>query len=318
MANPNLKPNTSREIIGRFFERLEGMAKASWVFDIAHYNPNSDQNSELYTQLADSPAFKQWLGGRDVKDLDGNELAVINERYQASIRDFVDNWRYDKTGQLDARLSEFSGRSITHWAKLVTSLLQSGTTLAGIDGAAFFGNGHYAGQNNNLTATDNALFNVATANNPTTVEFEAAVGAAIEQMLGWVDEEDEPVNEDAMQFRIVVPKNFIRVSQAATQNEVISDSSGAQTNTLANSDWSVKVSPNARLRASGDDTRFYIFRTDGSSKAAILQERGGLKMTAKAEGSDFEHDHDMWEFGAKAVRGTGLFNWHKAARVTLS
>lgn len=318
MANPTLKPFTSREIIGRYYEKLEGLAKTAWVFLIAHYNPNSDQNSELYTQLDNAPAFKEWLGGRDVKDLDSNELAVVNARYQSAIRDWVDNWRYDKTGQLDARLREFSGRSITHWAKLVTALLQAGTTLTGIDGAAFFGNGHVGSQNNNLTASDNSLLNVAAPTNPTPVEFEAVLGAIIQEMYGFVDEEDEPVNEDAMEFVAVVPVNMMRSGMAATSNLVLSDSGGAQTNTLLTSDFKVTVVPNPRLRASGDDTRLYVFRADGSSKAVVLQERGGVSMTAKAEGSDFEHDTDMWEFGSKAVRGTGLFNWHKAARATLS
>lgn len=318
MANPTLKVNTSREIIGRFYEQLEGVSKASWVFDIAHYNPNSDQNSESYAQAGMTPSFTQWLGGRDVKDIDFDELIVINDRYQAALRDYVDNFRYDKTGQLDARIGEFAGRSVTHWAKLVTALMQGGTSTTGIDGAAFFSASHHDSQNNNLTASDNTLFNIATANNPTTVEFVDCIGAAIQEMYGWVDEEDEPLNEDAMKFRIVVPTNMSRVANAAVQNSVISGSGGAQTNTLLNANYQVDVSVNPRLRAAGDDTRFYVFRTDGSSKAVILQERGGVQMTSKAEGSDFEHDEDMWEFGAKAVRGTGLFNWHKAARVTLS
>jgi phage major head subunit gpT-like protein len=313
-----LKANTSKGIIGRYFNKLNAIQAASWAFLVAHFNGNSNASSETYTQTSPTPQFNPWVGMRNVKEIDPFDLIVLNEKYEATLRDYADNFKYDKTGQMDARINGFATRSVTHWAKLLTALLKLGTSTTGADGANFFGNGHHASQNNALTTSDDSRLTVVSATNPTAVEFANVVGAVIAIMQGWVDTENEPLNEDASEFLVVVPPGMGFAAQQAVMKSVISDSNGAKDNPLIDGDMTIQVAVNARLNAAGDDDDFYVFRTDGDTKAAILQELGGLSLSAKAEGSDFEHDTDMWEFGAKVNRGVGLFNWENAAKVTLT
>lgn len=311
----NMNALTSRAIQGMFFNALISVMGASWAMAVSHYNGNSDQNSEQYAQLGATPQFNEWIGGRNVKTLDPKTLTIANVKYEATLADYADNFKYDKTGQMRNKVNGFARRSVTHWAKLLTAALRLGTSTAGADGQTFFSANHHGSQNNLLTASDNSLLNVAAPTNPTAVEMANVIGACIAIMQGWVDDADEPLNEEAAKFLIVVPPNMGFVAQQAATKASFT---GGADNPIFDANFEVEIAVNARLNASGEDDDFYIFRTDGDTRAAVLQEQEGIKLSSKAEGSDFEHDTDMWEFGAKAVRGVGLYNWENAAKVTLS
>lgn len=310
-----LSNHTSKGIIGSFYNTLAGIQAASWAFLVSHYNPNSDQSSEEYLQTDPTPQFQPWQGMRDVKDVDPFSLTISNVKYEATLRDFADNFMYDKTGQLQNRISGFARRSVTHWGKLLTDAIKLGETSTGADGAAFFSAAHHSSQNNLLTASDNSLLNVATPANPTAVEMADVIGAVISIMRGWTDTEDEPLNEEAESFHVMLPSNMGWAGSQAAGKSIISDSNGAKDNPLLGSGLNLTIGTNARLTST---TELYVARVDGDTKPCILQERGGLKLSAKAEGSEYEHDTDKWEFGAKTVRGVGLYNWENMAKVTLS
>lgn len=308
-------PNTSKGIIGRFFNTLGLIQMASWAFMISHYNPNSDADSEEYLQSGMTPQFAPWIGNRDVKDIDFNSLIINNVKYQNALRDFADNFRYDKTGQLQPRINGFAQRSVTHWGKLLTDLLKLGESTAGADGQNFFSAAHHNSQRNLLAAAHIPKLAVVDKTAPTPVEMSTAILHVITYMLQYVDDQDEPLNETAKKFLVMVPPTLHAPSLQATTKAVLA---GAQDNPIIDSGYTVELVMNARLSAAGDQDDFYVFRTDGDTKPCLLQERGGLKLSAKAEDSEYEHDTDMWEFGAKAVRGVGLFNWENAAKATLS
>ena len=310
-----MKANTSRDIIGRYFNTLAGIMMASWAFRIAHFNANSDQDAETYLQFGATPQFKEWLGNRSVKDVDPTSITIGNVKYEATLRDFADNFKFDKTGQLMTRVNGFAKRGVTHWGKLVTDLLRLGDSTAGADGANFFSAAHHGSQNNLLTASDNALLNVATATNPTAAEMANVIGAVVAIMQGWVDDQDEPMNEDAQKFLVMVPPNMGFAAQQVVTKSVLA---GGVDNPLLDTQYEINVQVNARLNQSGEKDDFYVFRLDGDTKPIILQEQSPLQLSSKAEGSDYYHDTDKWEFGAKATRGVGFFNWENAAKVTLS
>ncbi|MEP3478003.1 MAG: Mu-like prophage major head subunit gpT family protein [Fuerstiella sp.] len=310
-----LSAHSSRSIIGMFYNKLNAISAMSWAFMVAHYNPNSDQTSEEYLQTSETPQFQPWVGMRDVKGLDEYSITVPNVKYQAALREQGDFFRYDKTGQLMDRIGGFAKRSVTFWGKLATQAIQLGTSSLGTDGEIFFSADHYDGQRNILTANEESELAVVNPLKPTSVEMADAFGTVITYMQGYVDTQDEPLSEDATSFHIMVPQNMSWAAQQAISKAVISDSSGAKDNPLIGSNFNITVSVNPRLPRNAE---FYVFRTDGDTKALMLQERGGLKLSAKAEGSEYEHDTDMWEFGAKTVRGVGLYNWENAAKATLS
>lgn len=135
---------SSRAIIGRFFQRLEVVQAQSWVNQIGMYF-SSDQESETYKWLGQSPAMREWIGGRHAKGFRENGITIANKKFEATLTVPVDWLRRDKTGQLQVRIDELVGRTVTHWGSLLSSLILAGESAACYDGQFYFDTDHSEG-----------------------------------------------------------------------------------------------------------------------------------------------------------------------------
>lgn len=311
---------SSKAIMGMIYAAIEGLAKASWVNRIALRNDQSEQKSEEYPLLSQTPQFREWIAGRDARRLLVETLTLVNRKYEATVEDFVDNWRFDSSGMLQRRVDGFAARAETHWAKLICDLLPLGTSTLTYDNQNFFSASHSFGESgtlsNLLTNATYSELDVATPAAPTTIEMANAINAAVNHFFTFKDDQGEPINEDAEKFLVLCPVNHARSARAAVGKELLASGSTAIDNPLRNNGFIIDVVPTARLTQTD---RFYVFREDAQIPAVILQEKQpGLELTKKAEGSDYEHDKDMWQFGAKANRAAGLFGWQSAIQVVLN
>lgn len=292
---------------------------SAWASRVAHTNLNSDQKSEEYLLTSMTPAMRRWVGGRDAKRLLTESITLINEKFETTVVDARENWQYDKTGQLNTRLNDLVTRTMTHWNKLASELLIAGGSTLTYDGQYFFDTDHSFGLSgtlkNLLTASEVTTLNVTTAASPTAAEMADAIYGVINWFYTFKDDVGEPINEGAERFMVVVPANLAAPARTAATKAILNNGSGSLDNPLLGSGFTIDVVPNPRLSTT---TEFYVLREDGSLKPFILQQRGQVRLTAKAEGSDFEHDTDQWEFGASAERIAGLFGWQSACKATLS
>ena len=55
---------TQRAVIGEYFRRLNQDTGTGWVNMVSNYF-ESDQASERYAWLGQSPAYREWIGGRN-------------------------------------------------------------------------------------------------------------------------------------------------------------------------------------------------------------------------------------------------------------
>ena len=310
---------SSRAIIGMFFLKLEGAMRAAWAQRVAHTNFETDQSSEEYLLASMTPAMRRWIGGREAKRLLTESITLLNEKFELTIVDKIDNFKYDKTGQLSTRLNDMVTRTFTHWNKLCSELLVLGTSTLTYDGQYFFDTDHSFGASgtlkNLLTASEVSVLNVSTPASPTVAEMADCIYGVVNWFYTLKDDVGEPINEYAEQFMVMVPPNMSGAARTAATKGVIVNGAGSLDNPLIGADFRISVVVNPRLTATD---AFYVLREDGSLKPFILQQRGPLRMTSKAEGSDFEHDTDQWEFGASAERQAGLYGWQSAMKATLS
>ena len=306
----------SRAIIGEFYNRLAQDEGIPWVNGTSmHFM--SDQASEIYEQLGHVPTMQEWTGGRNAKMLDllGN-ITIINKHYESTLHVLKSEIRRDKTGQVQVRLNDQVTRAQSHWAKLLTDLIKTGQTVAGQDGQFFFDTDHQEG--NNTTNQDNDLTtNITAASAPTAVEMETALFGMIAQLLGFLDNENQPMNEDAKEFTVMVRQNMMAAATAAIKATMITDSSGSKTNVLATlGDFKIDLAVNARLTATDE---FYVFRTDGhGTKAFIRQEETPLTVTRLAEGSDEEFKNKRHLYGIDTWRNVGFGMWQHAILQTFT
>lgn len=304
---------SSRAIIGEFYNRLEQNIGAEWI------NPlsmpfNSDQGSEEYKWLGMAPAMREWVGGRQAKGFRENGITIKNKDFEATMEVLVKELKRDKTGQILVRIKEMADRANAHWAKLLSTLIINGETSLCYDGQYFFDTDHSEGDSG--TQDNDITYNVTTTTAPTAAEMESVILKAVEQILGFKDDQGEPMNEGAAQFRVMVPVPFMSAAAAALKNPVIVDGSGSRTNTITNlGGFSFALDVNTRLTWT---TKLLVSRADGNTKPFIRQEEEALSIDAIAEGSELEFRENKHWYGCKASRNVGYGYWQQACLVTLT
>lgn len=311
---------SSRAIIGEFFWRLEQDAGLSWANQIS-MQFTSDQEAETYPWLGQSPVMREWIGGREAKGFRENKISIENKHFEATMQVLVKELRRDKTGQILIRIQNLAERTNTHWASLLSTLIQNGASQVCYDGHYFFDTAHQEGksgvQSNKITVTLSTLpipsDERGIATDPSVRVMKSAIFKGIKQIIGIKDDVGEPMNELARSFLVMVPTDFMDVTSAAISNQVLS---GAETNDLANNrNFNVTYVVNPRLTWSD---KFVIFRNDGSVAPFIRQEETPVQMNAIAEGSEEEFKNKRHLYGVDAWRNVGYGYWQKACQVTLA
>jgi phage major head subunit gpT-like protein len=309
---------SSRAIVGMYYARLEANPGMAWIDGISNLF-GSDQASETYNFLGQSPAMREWIASRQAKGFSGQGVTIVNKHYEATIEIQKKDLRRDKTGQIRTRIEEFSDRAQTHWASLLSTLLINGPSTACYDGQFFFDTDHSEGdsgtQDNDITVDISALpaavHGATTA--PSVEEMQQVMLKTIAQIMSFKDNQGEPMNENARRFLVVVPTALYLVAVAAVSTLT---TAALQQNLNPNIIAGLTVDVQMNPRLTWTDS-FAVFRTDSPIKAFIRQTEQEVELKAKAEGSEFEFDNDAWQFGIDAWRGVGYGYWQRACYVTM-
>jgi phage major head subunit gpT-like protein len=280
---------TSRAIIGAIYNALT-MGDGSYV-DRYAMRVSSKQETETYGWFGQVPVMREWIGGRDPKRLRDFTWTITNKDYEATLEVLVKEMRRDATGQLMPRIAELARRVNSFPAKLMTQKIIDGESVACYDSQYFFDTDHSEGSSG--TQDNDRTSAAATGTTPTVQEMRDAILSAIEAIIGFVDDQGEPMNEDAKVFEVMTPMNSSHYWQIAKQALGATTFGGGETNILANLDgYTIRLVPNARLTWT---TKFAVFRTDAQTKPFILQEEVPLNVSAVAEGSQLEFtDRKHW------------------------
>jgi len=310
---------TERQVIGTFYKTLSQDIGASWIGGLSNYF-TSDQASEEYAWLGMAPALRQWVGGRLAKTLREAGLTLTNVHYEATLDILLRDLRRDKSGQALIRMAEMARRANAHWVSLLSTLIAAGESTVCYDGQYFFDTDHSEGdsgtQSNDITVDISAVpaENHGTTTLPSVEEMQWAIFKGIEAIIGFKDDQGEPMNEDGTQFLTMVPMTFMQVGLQAVATPYQVSSSQLALSELQR-DFSIKVVPNARFTWTD---RFPVFRTDSNVKALIRQEETKVSLKAKGAGSEYEFDNDAWQFGIDTWRTVGYGYWQNACLVTLT
>lgn len=307
---------SSRAIIGEYFAALEADLTQTWTPAISNYF-TSDQESETYKWLGQVPQLREWIGGRHAKGLRTDGITVANKPFEATLEVGVDEIRRDKTEQVMVRVRELAQRTNSHWAKLLSALIENGATTACYDGQYFFDTDHSEGESG--TQSNSISSDITTTTAPTAGEMETGILKGIQQILGFKDNEGEPMNESAREFLVMVPLPYMSSAASAIGSTVIVDTAGVggRSNTIitlgAVGGFAIKLAVNPRLTWT---TKFAVFRSDSPIRSLIRQEEEKVTMAAIAEGSELEFNDNLHRYGVKALRNVGYGLWQRACLVT--
>jgi len=301
---------SSRAIIGEFRNKLDAQAGMEWISQISMLF-QSNQESETYAWLGMSPAMRLWVGGRNAKGFRENGITIKNLTYEATLEVLVDEIRRDKTGQVMLRVAELAQRTNSHWASLLSTLIIAGESTVCYDGQLFFDTDHSEGdsgtQDNDLTGA------AATGTQPTAAEMETAVMACVSAILGYKDDQGEPMNEGASNFLIMVPKEYLGPAAAVLNNPYIAAGQSNLVRNIQGFNFSLAVNP--RLTSAA---KFFVFRTDGQTKPFIRQQEEEVTLSAIAEGTELEFRENKHHYGVKAIRNVGYGYWQHGCLYTFT
>lgn len=309
---------SSRDIRGMYFARLEQVPGMAWIDGVSNLF-GSDQASETYNFLGQSPVMREWLASRQAKGFSGQGITIVNKHYESTIEIQIKDARRDKTGQIRARIDEWTDRAHTHWASLLSTLLLNAATTAAYDGQFYFDTDHSEGKSGSqsnkidvdISALPAAVHGVVTA--PSVEEFQQAILKGIAQILSFKDNEGEPMNENARRFLVKVPVSLYLTAVAAVSTlATMALQQNLNPNIIAGLTVDVQMNP----RLTWTD-QFAVIRTDSGTKAFIRQNEQEVELKSKAEGSEFEFDNDAWQFGIDGWRGAGYGYWQRACLVTM-
>lgn len=311
MPNEGVQSLTSRDIMGMMYAQLEDPGQGGgWPSQIGMYIP-SDQASETHKWLGAVPALREWVGSRKANRLRDQGVTIENVKFEGTIEIPLDLMRRDKTAQVQVRINDLMKRANQHWRKLASLRIDGGESLPCYDGSNFFATDHE--DHKSGTQSNKLSINVVDKTAPTATEFVDVILEMVQAILGFKDDQGEPMNDGASEFLVMVPINYMGVAKKALGNDFIA---GGDSNILTVDDeFRIRLAVNQRLTWTD---KLAAFATDSYMKPFILQEEDQIRISGKAEGSDFEHDFDAHEYGVKALRNVGPAFWQMACMAALS
>jgi phage major head subunit gpT-like protein len=274
---------------------------------------NSDQSAETYAMLGYPPALREWIGGRQAKGLRASNFTITNKHYEGTLEVSVKDVRRDKTGQIMARVDEFTDQSDIHWSTLLAALLEAGESSVCYDGQYFFDTDHSEGDSG--TQDNDLTYAAATGTSPTKEEMQLAILQSISAIVAFKTDTGAKMNPGARAFTVLTPPTYYPIGLAAVSDILNAALSANMNPNRIGGGFSVNVEMVPDLTWT---TKFATVRTDAPIKPLIRQEETELMFKSKAEGSEFEFDNDAWQFGVDGWRAAGYGLWQRACLTTFT
>lgn len=219
----------------------------------------TDRENVLFSGGAPSVVERTAPLTRDkIKDI---AFSILNVTYDAIHRTTREAYMDDKVGRMLRVARELGVKIAAHPARLITDLVNAGTTGLGYDGAAFYADSHQHGAE---TAYDNKL---ASSGIDTLAHVITDVWAAINYFMGVKDDKGDAVfsSVEDKQFVIQMPPAAERFIREATSAQYLGDVSNVLVGRVKFGYW---VDGNL-----SDSADWFMHCVTPDRKPFILQER---------------------------------------------
>lgn len=289
-----------------FFERFE---KTPTHFQELATRVPSTTDAETYRWLGTVPRMREWGSGRLARGLRTERYSVENLKYESTIEVDRDEIADDQTGQIRVRIGELASRAATHKDYLLAQMLINGGSsgFESYDGVPFFSTNHVSGASG---TQDNALAPVAEAvdNQPTTAEFRDSLKQAVSSILGFRDDQGDPLAHSASGLVCVVPPKMLFTALEGVNATLATGGS----NVL---EGAARVVAMPWLT---DGATYYLLKTDGVLRPFIFQDREPVEFGALAENSEDGFKREKLLFGVRARYRMAYGYWQQAVRVAFT
>ena len=321
---------TDSMIRGEVYKLLEiAAAQPGWI-DRVSTPAGSTHDSEEYANFNHPPIMKPRQSGNTIARPTMETFTLINDEFESGAGIPARMLRRDHAGWYNRYIADIAKRPATHWRKLLTDLLEVGTTTTiSSDGDNFFGSAHYygdqTGQINDVAAAQVADLNVTTPASPTPVELVDLILGCIGYFFGYKDTENEPIWEDNRQFHVMLPHGMAASAAKAFGKELLNNGTGTEENALVGNgtEYAVSYSINRRLTST---TAIYLFVVDTANKGMVRQSEeipgsgpDNVLVETFGPGSEYFRLNEELLIKLNSSRAVGFtHNWEGSMRATLS
>ena len=149
----------------KFSEAMADIDNAVPIYwpGIAEPAPSNDLK-EVYGRIAGLPAYRKWIGPREINRMEAGDYTIHNEKHELTVSLQGDDLRFDKIGLRSFMATQQGARARQLPDTLVWPRVNAGFTTNGPDGVPFFStthplllaNGQWSNTGSNYTAGDSA------------------------------------------------------------------------------------------------------------------------------------------------------------------
>lgn len=302
---------TSRDIQGWIYYEVNRPGPQSWI-DRVSTGPLAAANGQIQLAAPGAPRpLRKFKAPRTTEDMSTIKLTVPCDDYETGLRVELKEMRRDMTGIVRNNIATAVGRPVQlRWQQRLTAALEAGGT-APSDGVAFFSASHTrykSGAQSNLKTSS-----ASSGTTPSTSEMQAALWGLIMNHFALKDDQGQPLNSTTS-FTCMVPVPFMQAATEAVKGAVVELSGSLRANTLQLIEG-VNISLVVNPWLTTTDS-FYLLADDGLTM--VRAEEYAPRLSAKAEGSDFEYDNQAHEYGVMVSMGVGLYRWESAQKHTFA
>jgi len=159
--------------------------------------------AEDYQWLGDTPAMREWLGDKFVKEVGGFHYTVPNKSWEVTIgvkRDDIDD---DRLGMYRPKIAQLAEEGVVKQDSLLSELREAGTGIVIYDGKSFYAANHQTGKSG---AQSNLLAGTGVAIDKITADFRSARAA----MRKFKTDQGKPFIRQAgkLKFHITCPPDL--------------------------------------------------------------------------------------------------------------
>ena len=228
---------------------------------------------------------------------------MTNVPYEATIKVDKFTLRNDQLGAVQVRVRDLAARARVFPIKLLVDLLVAGSSQLCYDGQAFFSASHSEGSSGTQS-------NLLSGSGVTTSALATDFRAARAKMLGYLDDQGQPMFED------IAGQDLLVVCNPAMQGvfeELFNASMISNTSNVLKG--AAQVAVTSRLSDTND---WYLLNRGGAVKPLILQENMPVEFGALEGQSDEGFKRRFYLYGVEWYGNVGYGLWQKAVKTTNS
>jgi phage major head subunit gpT-like protein len=291
---------TDYGVKGLLHKALSAQPKSLGLTSLARRVPSNlpAGTAEKLDFLGTVPAMREWLQARTGIRPAEYKYHPILKKFETTLDLPLDWINNDKTGNVQAAMTELVSRYNPAWpAKLLATLLNDAATGTAFDGVAFLSDSRTLGKSG--TIDNNLTYNASAV--PTVTEAADAIVTAYSAMMGFLDDQGEPVNEDITDLAVVCAggsTSAAALTQACSQARI--GASGVD-NPVLGMGVSIRCIATPRITIGSDLGWFLVNVSPNACPFVFIENTADFAITMKGAGSDYAHDSDAWQLGIKAV-----------------